>query len=221
MRLHFSLLALLLLTLPLPSAAAESKPKKANKANAITLLKGNQLEGWKRTQFGGPGEVTVEEGVLTIEMGSPLNGVTITEEAFKKLPKINYEMRLEARRELGGDFFVGLTFPVNDQHCSLIMGGWGGGVIGISSIDGYDASENESTTYATFENGKWYNIRLKVTDERITVWLDDEEMIDVEIEERRLDTRIEVDLSKPLGLASFETTAKIRDFTVRPLSEKK
>jgi len=220
MPLYFRLLALLLFSLPLHSAVAESKPKDAKKAGAISLIKGNSLEGWKKTQFGGPGEVSVEEGVLTIEMGSPLNGVTLSEEAFKKLPKINYEIRFEAKRELGGDFFVGLTFPVKDQHCSLIMGGWGGGVIGISSIDGYDASENESTTYSTFENGKWYNIRLKVTDDRITVWLDDEEMVDVEIEDRRLDTRIEVDLSKPFGLASFETTAKIRELKIVPLSEK-
>ncbi|MCG6156892.1 3-keto-disaccharide hydrolase [Rubinisphaera margarita] len=221
MKLHLHLSTLLLLTLPFSLAAADDQPAEGKKnAKAISLIKGDKLDGWQKTQFGGPGEVSVKEGVLTIEMGSPLNGVTITEEAFKKLPKVNYEMRLEAKRELGGDFFVGLTFPVKDQHCSLIMGGWGGGVIGISSIDGYDASENESTTYATFENGKWYNIRLQVTDNRITVWLDDEEMVDVDIEERRLDTRIEVDLSKPLGLSSFETTAKIRDFKIRPLSEK-
>src|SRR5690606_19687811 len=125
--------------------------------------------GWTKTMFGGEAEVEVVDGNLQIGMGSPLTGVTITSEAFKPLPKINYEISLEARRVLGGDFFVGLTIPVKESYCSLIMGGWGGGVIGISSLDGYDASENETTTYHAFKNDQWYKVRLQVTDKQIRV----------------------------------------------------
>ena len=38
---------------------------------------------------------------------------------------MDYELRLEAKRVEGGDFFCGLTFPVGKEYCTLILGGWG------------------------------------------------------------------------------------------------
>ena len=67
----------------------------------------------------------------------------------------------------GSDFFVGLTFPVRDSHASLIVGGWAGSVVGISSIDGRDASENETTEVMKFKNGQWYKFRLRVRADRL------------------------------------------------------
>jgi len=211
----------------LPVLAEDNTPVKAERGKEagktptewISLFDGKSLDGWDVTQFGSQAEVQAKDGYLELELGYPMTGVTITEEKFKTLPKINYEMQLEAKRALGSDFFVGLTFPVKDDSCTLIMGGWGGGVIGISSLDGYDASENETTTYSTFKLGQWYKVRLKVTDAVIQVWLDGEQIIDVNIEDKKIDTRIEVTLSEPLGLSSFETTSHIRNFKVRPLAE--
>ena len=77
-----------------------------------------------------------------------------------KLPKTNFEISLDAKRVQGHDFFCGLTFPVGDSFASLIVGGWGGAVCGISSIDGNDASSNDTTTRRKFDNDKWYHIRL-------------------------------------------------------------
>lgn len=213
-----------LLALTAAPSLAEDKTEakaKADKAPTkwISLFDGKSLDGWDITQFGSEAEVRAKDGYLELELGYPMTGVTITEEKFKKLPKINYEMQLEAKRHLGSDFFVGLTFPVKDKSCTLVMGGWGGGVVGISSLDGYDASENETTTYGTFKLGQWYKVRLKVTEKVIQVWLDGEQIIDADIEGKKIDTRIEVALSEPLGLASFETTSHIRNFKVRPLAE--
>ena len=63
----------------------------------------------------------------------------------------------------GADFMCGLTFPVGDSHASLILGGWGGTVAGISSIDGHDASENETSSFISFPKDRWYTIRMRVT----------------------------------------------------------
>ena len=71
------------------------------------------------------------------------------------LPKINYEVTLKAMKIDGSDFFCGLTFPVNDAFCTLIAGGWGGGLVGLSSLDNYDASENETSTFRGFEKKRW------------------------------------------------------------------
>lgn len=112
------------------------------------LFDGKTLDGWKITNFGGEGEVTVEDGSIILEYGSSLTGITYD----GTFPKTNYEITLEARRLDGTDFFCGMTFPVAESHCSLILGGWGGAVVGLSSIDGHDASENETTQYKKFRS---------------------------------------------------------------------
>ena len=53
----------------------------------------------------------------------------------------------------GGDFFCGLTFPYGDASCTFVVGGWGGGLVGLSSINGDDASENETRTTISWEAG--------------------------------------------------------------------
>ncbi len=178
-----------------------------------SLFDGKSLEGWKATDFGGEGEVHVEDGSLVLDMGNDLTGVTITRE----VPRMNYEVELQAMRVDGSDFFCGLTFPVKDDPCSLIVGGWGGGVCGLSSLDGFDASENETTSYKEFKTGQWYPVRLRVTEQKIEAWLDGERIVDVETKGRRISVRSEVERSRPFGLACWRTKAALRDIRVRQL----
>jgi hypothetical protein len=179
-----------------------------------SLFDGKSLQNWAATDFGGQGAVLVENGMLILEPGQPLTGVT-----WKggELPKVNYELRLEAQKIEGGDFFLALTFPYKDSFCSLVLGGWGGGVTGLSSINGFDASENETTDYHNFEPGRWYKVRVKTTDQAIECWLDDERIIHVETEGKRFSLRIEVDQNRPLGLATFLTKAAYRKIELREL----
>jgi hypothetical protein len=178
------------------------------------LFDGRSLDGWKKTRFGGEGDVEVKDGRIVMSAGSPMTGLTWTRE----FPKIDYEISLEAMRVDGSDFFCGLTFPVAESPCSFIVGGWGGGVVGLSSIDGADASENETTKYQEFESGRWYPIRVRVTKEKIEAWLDNKQMVDLPTKDRRISIRIEVELSRPLGIACYSTTAALRDIKVRPLA---
>ena len=194
-----------------------TKPAKKDKS-VLKLFDGKTLKGWKPTEFGGEGEVRVKDGVLYLEVGSDLTGVTWQDP--KKLPKTNYEITLEAMRVDGFDFFCGLTVPVKDSFCSLIIGGWGGGVCGISCVDGYDASENDTTTYREFKSKQWYKIKMRVTDTRIRAWIGKEEIVDQDIRDKKINVRIEVELSQPLGFASWQTTAGLRNIQVRKLSEK-
>jgi hypothetical protein len=180
-----------------------------------SLFDGKTLNVWKSTAFGGEGEVLVEDGQIVMRAGNPLTGITWTGE----YPRTNYEISLEAQRVDGSDFFCGLTFPVGDAPCTFIVGGWGGGVIGLSSIDGFDASENETTRYQEFENGRWHKVRVRVTEEKIQAWLDDNLMADVELEGRRISIRPEVELSRPLGVSCFSTTAALRKIELRTLPE--
>jgi hypothetical protein len=99
------------------------------------------------------------------------------------------------------------------------LGGWGGGTVGLSSIDGYDASENSTSSYKEFENGRWYKVRLRVTKDKIEAWIDKDKIVDFTIGQRDLSIRIEVEESKPLGIATWRTTGAVRKIEIRPVTE--
>ena len=181
----------------------------------ISLFDGQTLGQWKATDFGGQGAVYVKDGAIYMEMGSYMTGITWT----GPVVRMNYEITLEAMRVQGNDFFCGLTFPVGDKPCTLVLGGWGGGLCGLSSIDYYDASENETTRMIGFETGKWYHVQLRVEPDRIQAWLDGEELVNFETTDHKLDIRAEVDLSQPLGIATWVTTGAVRGIRVKKLPE--
>jgi len=169
----------------------------------------DSLKGWEITNFGGEGTAEVNEGVLRLDRGEPMTGVTTIRKDF---PKENYEMRWKASRVDGSDFFAGVTFPVGDEFCSLICGGWGGGLVGLSSINGNDASENESTGFRQFKNKQWYAFRVRVDKQHITAWIDDEEIIKVEREGKKFSLRGEVFKSKPLGYCVFQSIVDVKEW---------
>jgi hypothetical protein len=129
---------------------------------------------------------------------------------------------LEALKEVGSDFFCGLTFPVSSkEEClTFIVGGWGGGTVGVSSIDGMDASENETTTYGNFEEGRWYAIRLLVEEGRLSAFIDGKQVVDVATEGRKLGLRPGViEYCAPMGIAAWQTEAKVRKLRWRSVAD--
>lgn len=180
-----------------------------------SMFDGQTLKGWRETQFAGRGEVQCRDGLIVLNMGDPFTGINWTND----FPTMNYEVALDAMRVMGSDFFCGLTVPVGDSFCSLIVGGWGGSLIGISSFNGMDASENETTKFVGLESKRWYRIRLRVVEGRIQGWLDQEKLIDVETTGKRISLRPgDVEMSKPFGLASWQTTAALRQIKMRRVS---
>jgi len=181
----------------------------------ISLFDGQTLGQWKITDFGGQGDVSVKDGAIYLAMGSYMTGVTWG----GPVVRMNYEISLEAMRVEGNDFFCGLTFPVGENPCTLILGGWGGSLCGLSSIDHYDASENETTRMISFEKGRWYKVRLRVVPDHIQAWLDGESLVDIDTTDHKIGIRIEVDLSQPLGVATYATTGAIRNIRLKALPE--
>ncbi len=183
----------------------------------ITLFDGKNLDNWERTDFAGKGDVRIDEnGSLVLEMGAELSGVRW--KGKTDLPKIDYEVTLQAKRTMGSDFFCGLTFPFKESHATLILGGWGGSLIGISSLDDFDASENETGDAYVFEDKKWYDVRLRVTEEKLQVWLNDKMVIDTDVEGRKVSMRFgEIEMSVPFGICTYATTGVIRDVKIRKL----
>ena len=178
-----------------------------------SLFDGSSLGEWEETPFGGEGLVRIVNETIVLEFGEPLTGITWR----GSFAPMDYEVRLEAQRLAGNDFFCGLTFPVGASACSLILGGWGGSLVGLSNLDGKDASENETTQRIGFDDGRWYGVRVRVVADRIQGWLDERRIIDVNTAGRRISVRPEVEASRPLGLASYRTRAGLRRIETRSL----
>ncbi len=180
-----------------------------------SLFDGKTPAGWRQTDFAGRGEVQCQFGLMVLNTGDPFTGINWTND----FPRLNYELALDAIRVSGGDFFCGLTVPVGESFCSLIVGGWGGSLVGISSLDGMDASENETTKFINFQQRCWYRIRLRVTEGRIEAWIDREKLVDVVTTGKRISLRPgDIELSKPFGLACWQTAAALREIKMRRVS---
>lgn len=200
------------------AVAADDKDKPSAKTEADhpwqALFDGKTLKGWKEADFGAKGKITVTDGELRIAPGEPAAGIVRDGEPPARM---NYEIELEAMRIKGQDFFCGLTFPVNKDPCTLICGGWGGALVGLSSIDDLDASENQTATVREFKEKTWYKIRLRVTKTHITAWIDDRQVFEQELAEHKISIRVEVRPCVPLGISTWYTGSAIRNIRLRKL----
>ena len=217
------------------SKQTESKPSqsKTDKAKEKAKTKWIDLKrGWKPIEFGGEGKVIIKDGLIQMDFGDPITGVRWTgpiegddaksganDAKLPVLPRDNYELRWECRRDQGFDFLCAFTFPIGKERASLVMGGWGGGITGLSSIDGYDASDNQTTMFKAFDNKKWYSARVRVDSKKVTVWVDDTELFDHPREGHQFDIRFEMDPCLPFGIANFECDSQVRNVQIRRLAE--
>lgn len=162
------------------------------------------------------GAVEEEGEILRIGWGEAMTAAKWTGE----VPQAPFELELEARRVDGTDFFCAVTFPARgvDECVTLVIGGWGGATVGISSIDGKDASENETRKLMAFETGVWYRVKLVREGESILVWINGEKMIDVDTTGKQLSLRPgPVSDCAPFGLATWQTTGEVRAMRYRGL----
>lgn len=182
----------------------------------VDLFDGRSLDGWKVPEFGGEGEVSVQDGLLVVGEGQPLSGITWK---GAPVPTQNYEIELRGARRSGLDFFAALTFPVGEGFCSLVLGGWGGTVVGLSCIDGMDADNNPTRRLIDFDDGRFYDVRIRVTPEAITAWLDGEPLLQHPVPGYEFTVRGEVTLNEPVGIATYSTIGVFERLRWRSLQQ--
>jgi len=187
------------------------------------LFDGKTLGDWKAVkegEFKEGGKVSVTDGCLHIAKGDTCSGAKYT----GKFPTNNYEITLEAQRLEGSDFFCGLTFPIDDKQLTLIVGGWGGGVLGLSCIDGYYAADNETVYGMETKSKQWYPVSVAVTGTKIVVKIEGDEIIEFDSKDRKIEVSDEMKPCAPLGIATWQTTGAIRKIQwreLKPAAEKK
>jgi hypothetical protein len=163
------------------------------------------------------GELTrPQPGSLRLNWGEALSAIRWTGSP----PTPPFEIELQARRLDGTDFFCGLTFPTRPtgECLTWVVGGWGGGTVGLSSIDDLDAAANETTSHRSFEKERWYSLRLRRVGERIEAWIDGERVINFDTTGRKLSLRPgPIDICAPFGLATWQSSGEFRALQWRPL----
>ena len=186
----------------------------------IDLLQPPMKAHWQPASIPDTGSFSITANEITLPAGKPMSGMRFEGWASEHLPVTDYEITLEARRVEGRDFFAALTFPVRslDTCATLVLGGWGGDLVGISSIDGQDASENSTRSSQRFTNGQWYRVRLRITDDDLMAWLDDRLIINTSLKGRKISLRMgDIEACAPFGLATYATTGQVRKLMLRRL----
>ncbi|MEZ5385397.1 MAG: hypothetical protein R3F13_07775 [Prosthecobacter sp.] len=183
-----------------------------------SLLSPEFEAAWQPAGMAEEGKTAVSDGEITLHPGQPMTGVRFDAWDSAGLPLTRYAVEYDAMRVEGNDFFGAFTFPVNDTYATLIIGGWGGTLVGISSIDDMDASENNTRGNSFFENKRWYKVRLEVREEDLRAWIDGRLFVNVSIKGRKVGLRAgEISKCLPFGFTTYATEARIRRVVVRRL----
>ena len=95
------LLSLVFIGTSLAGCQLATSGQNGHNGNWAPLFNGQDLEGWKQSDFLNPGVSYAGSRKLIIPAGEVLSGITWT----KDFPKMDYEIRLEAIRAGGSDFF--------------------------------------------------------------------------------------------------------------------
>ncbi len=173
---------------------------------------------WKASGIFEEGKVLIHDGEIILRPGQPMTGVRFDAWMSAGLPLTRYSIEYEAMRVEGNDFFGTVTFPVNNSHVSLVVGGWGGTLVGISSIDEMDASENNTHGNGYFENNRWHKVRIEVRDDELRAWINDKLFVNTSTKGHRLGLRTgDIEKCLPFGFASYATQSRIRNVLIRRL----
>ena len=150
-------------------------------------------------------------------------GMTVcSSESRQPIPfrESNYEIEVSEIR-VSGIGFANFCFPLGDAYCRLIIGGSeSGDIVGLHVLDGKDFKSNETTHHMSFQSDRWYAVRLRVTDDRIQVWIDRNQVIDLPRRGHEFaigNNRVEMTGAGSLGLYTNGGAAAIHSIRIRQL----
>lgn len=94
------------------------------------------------------------------------------------IPSSYYTIQCTARKDGGPDGFIIVFNYVDAQHyCTLNFGTNGNTQHSIGQISG-DSKIQTAVRPGSVETGRWYDVKLSVTDDNVRAWLDDELVFD-------------------------------------------
>ena len=107
---------------------------------------------------------------------------------------------------------------MGDEYITFVNGGWAGAIVGLSNVDGHDASENATMFYHVFKDDRWYEFRVRVRTDRVRVWIDGRLVISQDRPGHTLVLRSGSSPTKPLALFAWQSRSEIKAVTLRSLT---
>ncbi|MBM4042403.1 MAG: DUF1080 domain-containing protein, partial [Planctomycetes bacterium] len=170
----------------LPKKPEPPVPPAPQPGEWVSLFDGRTLEGWKVADgsvFEGHGTVTVEDGLILLGEGKTFTGGAWT----KPFPRTGYEVAMQVQRFKGREAgLCNIVLPVGKSGCILSVGGFGGAIVGLTFVDGQTAEKNVTRRRMAFDQERWYDIRLRVTTDKVEAWVGDEQVVDLPLAEHEL-----------------------------------
>lgn len=191
---------------------------KVKEGKWVSMFDGKSLDGWKpftKTEYSKGGKVEVKENSIHIAEGFPYSYI----QWKGKFPKENYEVFLRTMKPDGNDIFCGILFPVGTNYCSLVLGGWGNSITGLSCIDNMAAADNEYAVMNSYTTNKWYKVTLRVTGTNIMTWVGGKKLIDVDRSKHEISPYFGLEMMAPFGVFTFGTPGAFEEISVRRLEK--
>ena len=200
---------------PTPKPAKPTPPPKRPEQGWVRLFDGTSLNGW-RVSNAGPearhGAVRADAGRLLLPRGEPGTAV----EWQGEFPTDDYELRLEAMRVDGGEDFCNISVPVGGESCTVIVGA-SGSIVGIGDVDGTHYRKNLARARVEFQNGRWYNLRVRVTRAKFEAWVEGRKLVSLARARHSFSPQENRPVARAVALATWETTGAVRNVRVRSL----
>ena len=192
-------------------------PRAVSKAHKWTnLFDGTDLDGWIAPKDfpgeGAAGKVEIRRRAAILHRGRQCTGIHWA----RDFPKTDYEVMIEAL-PVAGEGSFDIVFPVGRERCALKIGGWGGTIVGLDHVDGKSAQDNVTTRKVRVKLGRPYCVRLRVTEEKVEAWVNQEKAVDLPRAGHKFTVWMTHSAAKSLGVVSANTDVAVRKIAVRRL----
>jgi hypothetical protein len=194
-----------------PEAEARGEAPKAGKWRS--LFDGTSLRGWQAidqfprgTGSGKGGRVHVQDGRIVLDKGDPFTGIVWSGEP----PTLGYEIAFETMRGSGdGPCLCNVIYPAGSRSCALLLGDSKGAL--------HLGAAKHPSLRMSFQPGRWYAVRLRVTEAKVQLWIDRKLVLEGERLGRAPDLWYRWDPLTPLGIFTTRVKSAVRNIRLRRL----
>lgn len=152
---------------------AEFKDIKVTVDGKAVYENNGNLDNWKLRK----GNWKVQDGAIS-QSADGENNIAFIPADYK-----NYTLTLKAKKIAGSEGFLILFNAKDDQNYGWVnLGGWGNNTHGVEVVTNGGKNKIGNGVPGKIETGKWYDIKLEVSPEKMAYYLDDQKIEEVSLQ---------------------------------------